>query len=879
MSALAVLLLLSSGALPAPVNLVSDPGFERPVTAWPLPAGFSIDATTSHAVARSLRREVGPGTPYTLSFVDLPLHPGEAAFVRVFVRSQGLVRAHDVPGWELGASWFAEFWDGTTYGGGFYPAGVIGDTDWTAVEEVLRVPSSLPPTTRVILGLYTRQGLEGTAWFDDVEVYRSLVQPVGFEDGPAPFSTNAEWSHDPAHGWRGAASLHADRPTPGTACRWGEASYVPIAVPVALENGRPYRGIVHVDTPGLAVALPCQSGEPTGASLYFESYDGGGNYLTGGYPTGAFAATSGWLQVEAEYVPPASAARNFVGLYIAMGQTGQAWFDDLVVVPETAPPLTLALRKPSYRNTLFPGGSIELAATVEARRAWLDATPLDLLAVLRRADGSVAASRSFPAPLASSLSWSFSTSGLVPGEDLTAEAALRVVATGEIVQIERRLLHVATAAEAAAARVRPDTRGFLTRDGAPLFPVGVYAGSCDPAALAGLVGSGADSVILYNFLEGQGAGDRMARIRTCLDWLAANGLSTFAAVNNVNPFRGCAARTTSYQCGTVPGCSWWAGACYDVCWNSMGPVACDPTPGLDHLDVLRDLAAAFASHPALLGWYLNDEIAAPYLGEVAQKYETLRAADPAHPVLMAHYDKDLIALFEGRGADLYGTDIYPVPGNVPAYGSTDPCIGPSPLHRAGDLLEDTQQATLGRGVPFIISQLHGLWNYPYLLPCGWDAASRDERRAAFPATTREQATYLFVDGLARGAKGALGYSLFDVLEEDRLYDPDRLPWIRGLLGLVKTVGQAAADGFDLGTVSGADPLRSHCWQSGNDVYLVLVNDGPATQTKLVALRRPPDGSVVDLVSGNAVPRLFGRVLVQVGPERALVLRYRTAIVP
>jgi hypothetical protein len=879
MPVFAALALLAAGALPTSVNLAPDPGFERPVTGWPLPPGFAIDAAIAHEVSRSLRRDVGPGSPYTLSFVDLPLRPGEAALVRVWVRSRGLVRVTDVPGWELGASWFAEFWDGPSYRGGQYPQGVLGDSEWTLLEDVLRVPAGLPPTTRVIFGLYTRQGLEGTAWFDDVEIFRSLVQPVGFEDGPAPFALNAEWLHDGTRGFRGTASLRVDRPDPGTACRWGEAHYFPIAVPLALEPGRAYRGIVHVETPGLAIGLPCQPWGPVGASLFFESNDADGVYLTGRYPAGAFDATSGWRRVEAEYVPPANAARSIVGLYMGMGQTGQAWFDELVVVPSPSSPLTLALKRPSYRNTLFPGGSIELAATLDAQGAWLDASGLELLAVLRRADGSIVASTSFPAPLPAALSWTFPASGLTPGEDLTAEARLRLVATGEVVQVERRGLHVASAAEAAAARIRPDERGFLTRDGRPLFPVGLYAGACDPAQLTGLVGSGADSVILYNFQDGQGTGDRLVRIRTCLDWLAANGLSTFAAVKNVTPYRDCATRTTIETCGPVPGCFWAAGTCRDACWNSNGPEACDATPGVDHLDVLRELAAEFAGHPALLGWYLNDEMGAPYLAEVEQKYQTLLAADPAHPVLMAHYDKDLIALFEGRGADLYGTDIYPIPGNVPAYGSTDPCIGPSPLRRAGELLAGAQSATLGRGVPFIISQLHGLWSYPDLLPCGWGGAPRDERRRAFPAPTREQATYLFFDGLARGARGALGYSLFDVADEDRLYEPDRLPWIRDLLGLVKRVGQAAADGFDLGSLAGADPVRSRSWQSGNDVYVVLVNDGPGALTKLFSLRRPPEGAVVDLSTGNVVPRIFGRILVQLGPERALVLHYRTTLVP
>ena len=52
--------------------------------------------------------------------------------------------------------------------------------------------------------------------------------------------------------------------------------------------------------------------------------------------------------------------------------------------------------------------------------------------------------------------------------------------------------------------------------------------------------------------------------------------------------------------------------------------------GVDAERLWRGIVAAFAAHPALLGWYIFDEVKTRDLAKVAARYEQLEHADPNH---------------------------------------------------------------------------------------------------------------------------------------------------------------------------------------------------------------------------------------------------------
>ena len=69
-----------------------------------------------------------------------------------------------------------------------------------------------------------------------------------------------------------------------------------------------------------------------GAGIYLHAYDQKGKSLGGSNPPTP-SGTFNWTQTEGVFVVPKSATKLAVSLYITQGNTGTAWFDDVVVEP------------------------------------------------------------------------------------------------------------------------------------------------------------------------------------------------------------------------------------------------------------------------------------------------------------------------------------------------------------------------------------------------------------------------------------------------------------------------------------------------------------------------------------------------------------------
>lgn len=76
--------------------------------------------------------------------------------------------------------------------------------------------------------------------------------------------------------------------------------------------------------------------------------------------------------------------------------------------------------------------------------------------------------------------------------------------------------------------------------------------------------------------------------------------------------------------------------------------------------------AAFKDHPALLGWYVNDEFGLNMLERLDRRYALLKRLDPAHPT-WGVFMKPAFARHFGANLDVIGVDPYPIAeqGNKP----------------------------------------------------------------------------------------------------------------------------------------------------------------------------------------------------------------------
>lgn len=160
-----------------PANLVANPSFEQPDKTAALPAGwngdprvYSADPEARHSGRVSLRFVNQDPKRYCLCSQRIPLRPGSKC------RFSAWIKTKDITGNDSGASVCLEWQDKKgEWLGGRYPTGLHGANDWTCVEETTRVPEEAVSCS---ITCYVREGMTGTAWFDDVEVARIVDPPM-----------------------------------------------------------------------------------------------------------------------------------------------------------------------------------------------------------------------------------------------------------------------------------------------------------------------------------------------------------------------------------------------------------------------------------------------------------------------------------------------------------------------------------------------------------------------------------------------------------------------------------------------------------------------------------------------------------------------------
>lgn len=174
-----------------------------------------------------------------------------------------------------------------------------------------------------------------------------------------------------------------------------------------------------------------------------------------------------------------------------------------------------------------------------------------------------------------------------------------------------------------------DRHGRLIVDGKPFMPLGVYGLFHEPN-LRRIADAGFNCVLVYPSFSMYGArktGNQLADIRAGLDNFAKYGLKMIFAFNQ-----------------QLPG-------------YSQGCTELDGTKGA--IPVAVRIAQEFASHPALLGYYLSDEVSRHTIPHVQSLREAVNGADPWHPTYTITYRMQDLPLY-GISGDIIGVDPYPI---------------------------------------------------------------------------------------------------------------------------------------------------------------------------------------------------------------------------
>ena len=446
---------------------------------------------------------------------------------------------------------------------------------------------------------------------------------------------------------------------------------------IKLEPGRRYKFSVWVRTEGL-------KGDESGASICIEWCGADGKWLGGAY-AGGVKGTKFWTKVESMTQTIPAAARSFhVSAYVRKGMTGKAWFDDVSVTP-VEPKVVSGIAATAYRNCAA-SGDVTFRALLEDEKAVL---PERLWFRYVDADGRLrfaAADARF--------SCTVPVSSLKMGRQKVGFSAYGADG-GQLGSADMDFTRVE---KLPTRRVWFDAQGRTIVDGKPFFPLGMYWGGVTTNKLEIYAKGPFNCLMPY----------ASPSSKDLMDLCHEHGIKVIYSVKDI--FSG-------------------------THWAPKGI-----NSEADEVAYIKGRVAKFKDHPALLAWYLNDEMPLTMLPRLSARRDLMEQLDPNHPgwVVLYQYDQiqDYLPSF-----DVIGTDPYPIPSR--------------PAGMATKWTRSTARGTAG---------CKPLWQVPQAFD--WAAYKKTpEEKKKCRAPTEAELRSMCWQCIACGANGLVMYSWFDLWKE------------------------------------------------------------------------------------------------------------------
>jgi len=619
----------------------------------------------------------------------------------------------------------------------------------------------------------------------------NLVPNPGFE----------EMADGKAVGWglpSGEYSISTDRPRTGKNClRFENANaekYLLCAIAVSPEKKRRYELAAWVRTENI-------QGKDNGATICLEFWGPEKKYLGGSYPQGVKGTQAEWTRVHGVARPvPEGATRIALTCYVRQGMTGIAYWDD-VSLRQYVPPLAEGITTDLYRNETA-GGPVRIKlgislggtkATVEDVRGKLE---------LKDAAGAVVATAAPSAKVADHVEFIVDSTPLKAGD---YQANCKVWLTSDPAKGEASVaLH--RVAKATKRRVYIDKYQRVIVEGKPFFPLGMYWSGIKQDELAIYADSAFNCLMPYG-------GPNKAQ----MDLAQTHGLKVIYSVKD-----------------------FYAGSTY--CPDFIKSTE-------DERPEIEKKTNAYRNHPALLAWYLNDELPKGMIDRLATHQQWLEELDPNHPTWVVLYQVNDVRAYLSS-FDAIGTDPYPIPTK--------------PASTALDWTRKTRQAGFGH---------RSVWQVPQVFD--WRAYKKSPEDAEkYRAPTLLEMRSMTWQCIAAGANGLVYYSWFDVRRMDKT-DPFDKRWaeIKTMAAEVKKLMPAILSVEEIPDVvaTGSEAVAWRICRQGDAISLIAVNSGdkPAKST----FRFPTAFTTLAHSLGQGGAQLAGRELnVSFGPLEPKVIR-------
>jgi hypothetical protein len=594
------------------------------------------------------------------------------------------------------------------------------------------------------------------------------VRNGDFEKAAANSSLPEGWS-GPTHVYRrdgdvrrgGSASLRYENRDPNTYVLCSQSVSIPADWKVLFSGWIKTKDIAGADT---------------GATLCMEWHDSKGKWLGGSYPTGV-SGTQDWRRIEGFARIPPEAASVSLSCYARRGSTGTAWFDDLTIERCKDPIVETTLLSPNYRGRITTPGPVELRCRARLNLADydLDIPSIRFAMAIRDRDGREVQSKKgigVPARQMSGVSSSGTVDLAMRAEPLTPgryELDVQVANRNDGVLLGASRCPIERTADGFRPHAEIDAHRRLLIDGKPFFPIGMYWHAINADEIASFADSKFNCVMPYSSPTQQ---------QMDLAWK-----HKIRVIYSVKDFY----RNTSGCPGSVK--------------NEA-----------DEEALVRGRVKQFRDHPALLAWYLNDELPQTMMPRFDAHQRWVSEDDPHHPTWVVLYQFGEVRAYR-NSFDVIGTDPYPIGHSTPA-----------------------SMASLWTAE--VLRQVDGaraIWQVPQIFNwANYEAAEADKKKCRTP--TVDEIRSMTWQCVAEGATGIVYYSWFDLKR-----NPD-VPFAKlwpGLKEIAAELDHASPIVLSVEpvapvkvreTTGNASPKWLHVLvrRHQGKLYLFVVNDGDGT---------------------------------------------------
>ncbi len=491
--------------------------------------------------------------------------------------------------------------------------------------------------------------------------------------------------------WAGTTKVYAreaDTGRQGTAClRFSSTDpkqYVLCTQKVTVGPGWKCQFSAWIKTRGV-------EGPESGATICMEWSGPDGKWLGGSYP-GGIRGTRDWTRIEGVACLPPQAQNVRLSCYLRRGMTGTAWFDDVALVRVADPPLQTMLLAPLYRGRIDDAGPARIRARVRWSLQERGLKPADVLLQAQLADAQGQALHTLERrPVNETpLDLELPCASLKPGR---YRLIIRLLdRAGKPIQEDLLPL------ERVAADFRPpcaiDAHRRLLAQGQPFFPIGLYWSSIKEDDLRLFRESKFNCIMPYG-----------SPTRAQMDLAQKYGQRVIYSIKD-----------------------WYAGSTY--CPRAIRTKA-------DEEPLVRQRVREMRDHPALLAWYLNDELSQTFIPQLEAHQRWVAEEDPGHPTWAVLYQYREVAAYRNT-FDVIGTDPYP--------------IGRKPASMAAEWTAETLRQVDGVRPVWQVPQLHNWANYEKI----------ESQKAKCRTPTFDEVRSMAWQCIAEGATGLVFYSWGDV---------------------------------------------------------------------------------------------------------------------